>query len=37
MASPLRYPTKVLIHHGHLFIADTGNDRILIFDREGEC
>lgn len=33
--SPLRFPGKVHIHEESLYLADTGNHRVLQLDREG--
>ncbi|KAA9331955.1 thioredoxin-like domain-containing protein [Adhaeribacter soli] len=32
----LRFPTKILAHNDTVFVADSGNNRILQLDREGK-
>ncbi|MEE2718659.1 MAG: NHL repeat-containing protein, partial [Planctomycetota bacterium] len=31
----LRHPTGIAMHDGHLYVADTGNDRIAVLDLDG--
>lgn len=34
-ASPLRFPGKVVVHNGKIFIADSNHNRIVVTDLEG--